>query len=724
MTSQYSAILLDTLSQTPTASGNTPNWITKKVGGLTPLQRFLRAFSKNDILHVTVVTQNQEEFKKIVDSDPFLEKMTVQFRPLIPANNTQQYDWTFIFEIGQIFTPSGLQRLLESFTKQQAVASRALGPSNPTFWAFPKGHPLALDSISLQPVEINENDHHRLTDNPSAKGAMKKLLKSLTKTTDGPISKTLNRPVSLWVSSIICNWGVTPFAITTFVFLFTLVGIYITYDGSYWAIAIGGIIFHIASVLDGCDGEVARLTYQSTEFGAWYDTLTDNIRYGIFFCILGLVTYKINNWVLYPWAVAYFAALLIAHVVNSARFVIRSGGPGTFLVVTKHFESLSEKKSNLWERIIMPISPIIKTDVSAFLAMVFCLLGFQQIMFWLGCVGITFMAISSARVLKKQTDPYADATSDSAFFVFYICGFSLLAYLVHKIPSDEILKTLESVGYNAFIVFGIAGFWFVTNSLSLGTLSNKKIPFKTLLFNNLVGEGYNSSIPLAGLAGEPFKIRHLSKDVGWQEATRMIIQDRMLHSLAGMLATITGAFLILTTVKIESDWYQTLKVILLAFSLFAAIIFMALKSKLLDFVFKRFRLQEIQNLSTQTVLKSLSLKLIGRVLNYVEIWSLLVIMGYEGTFTQVLVIGTVVSASGLVFFLVPQGIGVNEFSIMGAFKFLGLPTSAALTLGLIRRARILFWSFIGIALHSGLSSKEMIKKAYFLLSKKALPKGT
>ena len=57
-------------------------------------------------------------------------------------------------------------------------------------------------------------------------------------------------------------------------------------DG-YLALLLGGIMAQFASIVDGCDGEVARHKYQSSPYGGWFDAVLD--RYAdafLLFCLM------------------------------------------------------------------------------------------------------------------------------------------------------------------------------------------------------------------------------------------------------------------------------------------------------------------------------------------------------------------------------------------------------------------------------------------------------
>ena len=63
--------------------------------------------------------------------------------------------------------------------------------------------------------------------------------------------------------------------------------------GSYIPLIIGGILAQISSIIDGCDGEVARLKYQESSYGGWFDAVLD--RYADAFLLFGLTWHLYSN---------------------------------------------------------------------------------------------------------------------------------------------------------------------------------------------------------------------------------------------------------------------------------------------------------------------------------------------------------------------------------------------------------------------------------------------
>jgi len=116
------------------------------------------------------------------------------------------------------------------------------------------------------------------------------LIDNLKKTSDGPVSRYLNRPLSIRLTRLILNTKIAPNHISIFAFILGILGAGFFFLGGYVNLIIGGILAQIASVVDGCDGEIARLKFKASEFGGWFDAVLD--RYGDAFLLFGL-TYHV-----------------------------------------------------------------------------------------------------------------------------------------------------------------------------------------------------------------------------------------------------------------------------------------------------------------------------------------------------------------------------------------------------------------------------------------------
>jgi uncharacterized membrane protein YbhN (UPF0104 family) len=89
---------------------------------------------------------------------------------------------------------------------------------------------------------------------------------------------------------------------------------------------------------------------------------------------------------------------------------------------------------------------------------------------------------------------------------------------------------------------------------------------------------------------------------------------------------------------------------------------------------------------------------LGRVISLIEIYLILRFLGIAITPGIMAIVAAFIAASSLLINVIPQGLGVAEAGITGAFSLIGLAPHLGLTFGLIRRARIIFWALVGISI--------------------------
>ncbi len=171
-------------------------------------------------------------------------------------------------------------------------------------------------------------------DHPDAfRTAEEVLLKGLRdKSNDGPVSRYLTRPISVQFSRQLVKLDITPNQISVFSFLISLLAAGLFALNGYPALLVGGILAQLASIIDGCDGEVARLKYQGSDFGGWFDAVLD--RYADAFLLLGLTWHLLSaeprGWVLFTGFMAIIGSFMLSYTAdkydNLMRERIKSGG--------------------------------------------------------------------------------------------------------------------------------------------------------------------------------------------------------------------------------------------------------------------------------------------------------------------------------------------------------------------------------------------------------------
>jgi phosphatidylglycerophosphate synthase len=109
------------------------------------------------------------------------------------------------------------------------------------------------------------------------------LFRSLRKREDGWTSRFLNRYVSLAISRVLVKTSLTPNQVSIGILAVGIAGAVVAAQGTYLALVAGAFLFQMQSVLDGCDGEMSRITHRGSLKGEWLDTIGDDVtNYGFF----------------------------------------------------------------------------------------------------------------------------------------------------------------------------------------------------------------------------------------------------------------------------------------------------------------------------------------------------------------------------------------------------------------------------------------------------------
>jgi len=53
-------------------------------------------------------------------------------------------------------------------------------------------------------------------------------------------------------------------------------GVVLVFQGTWATLALGALLVQLQSILDGCDGEIARLKFKSSKIGEWLDNVLDD----------------------------------------------------------------------------------------------------------------------------------------------------------------------------------------------------------------------------------------------------------------------------------------------------------------------------------------------------------------------------------------------------------------------------------------------------------------
>ena len=235
---------------------------------------------------------------------------------------------------------------------------------------------LALDSSlfgSQKKIEVSEGAWSLPADTPAdARKAKRLVFRSLIKPTDGWFSVNLNRPVSMSISKILVNFPVHPNVVTIFT---TLVGIasgLFPMLGTYLGFAVGGLLYQLASILDGVDGELARVKYLGSRTGEWMDTVGDDLTNVIYLAGVTVGVSRSMDATLLVWVgIASVIVFVITHAIMYWLLAVKFHSGDMFGFQWDHKKT--DKPPSRLSRILNSLEPFTRRDCYAFSFMVLAL---------------------------------------------------------------------------------------------------------------------------------------------------------------------------------------------------------------------------------------------------------------------------------------------------------------------------------------------------------------
>ncbi|MBT3445252.1 CDP-alcohol phosphatidyltransferase family protein [bacterium] len=162
---------------------------------------------------------------------------------------------------------------------------KTVSDSNDGVIFLKNGFAIELENNLTNLKKISENIDEFKLDDPPKKLSINELgtnvgrdflFDHISKNVSGWFSKRVNSKISIPISKILIKVNIHPNIITFFV---GLIGISCGFFYAWHMPLAGALILQLATILDRCDGEVARIKLKESVFGQWFDTALDQISY-------------------------------------------------------------------------------------------------------------------------------------------------------------------------------------------------------------------------------------------------------------------------------------------------------------------------------------------------------------------------------------------------------------------------------------------------------------
>jgi phosphatidylglycerophosphate synthase len=194
----------------------------------------------------------------------------------------------------------------------------------------------------------------------SPKRAEELIFTTVGKTATGWISRNINSRFSLPTSRLLVKTPLTPNMISV---LINIIG---SLCGVFYAIGhpvIGALCLHAATILDRCDGEVARVKLMETKKGEWVDTISD--QFTMFSFIIGVPIgyyFTSNN----PIALVLGGinvSIFVFFVIWSFYFLTRYTNSGSLVAYFEVDKLVEVKDTSFMRKLIKIVRPMGRRNV-------------------------------------------------------------------------------------------------------------------------------------------------------------------------------------------------------------------------------------------------------------------------------------------------------------------------------------------------------------------------
>jgi phosphatidylglycerophosphate synthase len=196
------------------------------------------------------------------------------------------------------------------------------------------GQPAVLPADVVRVRANRFDDWMRVVDAESCRAAEDAVFADLLRGDLGLVARHINKRVSFAITRrYLCHWPVTPNQVTLGAGVIGLIGCFLIATGSQLAIVAGFLLAQFQSILDGCDGELARVRFQQTAIGEWLDTIVDDALNLALVASVGVGLSRHGGTVNDIWIALGACGMLLVYNIVAYRELVKQGEGGEVLKV-------------------------------------------------------------------------------------------------------------------------------------------------------------------------------------------------------------------------------------------------------------------------------------------------------------------------------------------------------------------------------------------------------
>jgi phosphatidylglycerophosphate synthase len=252
-------------------------------------------------------------------------------------------------------------------------------------------HAIKAGRLRVLPTDVTSASWYQAVRSPDdLRAAERRLFASLKGEYEGFVDRYVNRRLSRWFTQLFLRVGLSPNAITIVATLIGFVAAALFGMGSYAAGIAAALLFQLAAVVDCCDGEVARLTFTESPFGAWLDIAMDNVVHMAVFAGIATGAYMRLVGDAHAWVPLALGALAIFG--NAASFML--------VIKAQKIHTVNRWKTPVhaaWSEFIL--RNVASRDFTV-VVLLFALWGKLEFFLWLAAAGSILFTVAMIWVLR------------------------------------------------------------------------------------------------------------------------------------------------------------------------------------------------------------------------------------------------------------------------------------------------------------------------------------
>jgi phosphatidylglycerophosphate synthase len=196
------------------------------------------------------------------------------------------------------------------------------------------GQPVVVGADVVRARANRFDEGIRVTDEASRSAAEDAIFADLLRGDLGLVARHINKKVSFHITRrYLCHWPITPNQVTLGAGILGLLGCFLIATGRQLAIVVGFLLAQLQSILDGCDGELARVRFQQTAIGEWLDTIVDDVLNLALVAAVGVGLSRHGGSINDIWIALGACGMLLVYNVVAYRELVKQGEGGEVLKV-------------------------------------------------------------------------------------------------------------------------------------------------------------------------------------------------------------------------------------------------------------------------------------------------------------------------------------------------------------------------------------------------------